>query len=78
MAGGGGFGGRSAVVVPLVGCLSGSAQEPGPFRGWWRRRVGTGVPAAAGAGALAAAENKDLRAFAPGVVKLISAIDGVP
>ena len=27
-------GDRSAVVVPLVGCLSGSAQEPGPFRGW--------------------------------------------
>ena len=37
--------------------------------------MGTGVPAAAGAGALAAAENKDLRACAPGVVKLISAID---
>jgi hypothetical protein len=41
-------------------------------------QAGTGVPAAAKAGALAAAENKDLRACAPGVVKLISAIDGVP
>ena len=44
--------------------------------------MGTGVPAAAKAGASAAAENKeenkDLRACAPGVVKLISAIDGVP
>ena len=34
------------------------------------------VAGVAAAGALAAAENKDMRACAPGVVKLISAIDG--
>jgi hypothetical protein len=41
-------------------------------------QAGTGVPAAAKVGALAAAENKEMRANPRGVVTVASAIDGTP